>query len=174
MPRKVTLFIAASIDGYIAAPGDDLDFLSTVEREGEDYGYFSFISSVDTVILGRRTYDKVLSFGIPFPHADKETYVVTRTSKPQEGNVRFFTGDLSALVGELKSRPGKTIFVDGGAQLVQEMLRLDLLDEMVISTIPVLLGGGIRLFGEGFAMRQWQLMESKAFPSGLVQCRWGR
>jgi dihydrofolate reductase len=172
--RKVILFIAASIDGYIAGPGDDLGFLSIVENDGQDYGYTAFIETVDTVILGRRTYDKVLSFGIPFPHADKETYVVTRSPRASEGKVNFFTGNLDSLVKELKAGPGKNIFVDGGAQVVHEMLRLDILDEMVISTIPVLVGDGIRLFQDNRAQQSWRLLHSQGFPSGLVQNHYER
>lgn len=172
--RKVILYIAASIDGYIAAPGDDLSFLSAVQMEGEDYGYSAFISTVDAVILGRRTYDKVLSFGIPFPHADKDTYIITRTSRPAEGNVKFYTGDLAALVAGLKSQPGKNIFVDGGAQVVHEMLRQDLIDEMVISLIPVLLGDGIQLFSPGRPQQEWRLVESRSFEKGLVQVKYSR
>jgi dihydrofolate reductase len=77
--RKLLIYIATSLDGYIAATGDDLSFLSVVQKEGEDYGYHDFIKTVDTVILGRRTYDWVTS-QVDFPHADKETYVITRPS----------------------------------------------------------------------------------------------
>ncbi|HEY0041148.1 MAG TPA: dihydrofolate reductase, partial [Flavisolibacter sp.] len=79
MERKVILYIATSLDGYIAKTDDDLGFLSIVEQEGEDYGYGEFLQTVDAVIVGRRTYDKVLSMGYAFPHADKDAYIITRT-----------------------------------------------------------------------------------------------
>lgn len=79
--RKVILYIATSLDGYIAKPNDDLSFLSVVQRDGEDYGYVDFIKSVDTVILGRKTYDWVMTQVPEFPHADKNSYVITRTPR---------------------------------------------------------------------------------------------
>lgn len=81
-----------SLDGYIAKHNDDLSFLSIVQEDGEDYGYSDFIKSVDTVILGRKTYDWVMKQVSKFPHSDKETYVITRTSKPDIGKTRFYDG----------------------------------------------------------------------------------
>lgn len=167
--RKLILYIAMSLDGYIATKNEDLSFLSAVEMEGEDYGYKAFTDSVDTVILGRRTYDKVMTLVDTFPHAEKETYVITRTPKPSIGNVNFYTGDLRSLVLGLKQKPGRLIFCDGGAELVTELLKLDLIDELIISVIPVLLGDGISLFNPGRPERKLKLLSSKAYESGLVQ-----
>lgn len=167
--RSVILYIAMSLDGYIARPDGDIGWLSAVEQQGEDYGYSSFIADVDTVILGRKTYDKVLSFGIPFPHADKECYVITRKERPNEGSITFYHGDLSTLMRDLKSRDGKNIFVDGGAEVVNEMIKQGLIDEYIISIIPVLIGDGIRLFNNGRPEQFLQCVSAKHFPSGLVQ-----
>lgn len=167
--RKVILYIAASVDGYIAKPNDDLSFLSIVEQEGEDYGYNEFINNVDTVILGRRTYDWVMSHVPEFSHADKETFVMTRTPRPALGNTQFHTGDLKALVLSLKQKEGKNIFIDGGAEVVNSLLKENLIDEFYISIIPILLGAGIRLFREGFAEQQLQLINVKSYEKGLVQ-----
>lgn len=169
MKRKLVLYIAASLDGFIAGPDDSLDFLSSVQTEGEDYGYHAFIAQVDTVILGRRTYDKVLTLVPEFPHSDKETYVITRHEKPAEGNVNFYSGSLTDLVNRLKSKEGGTIFCDGGAQLVNELLRENLIDEIILSVIPVLLGSGIRLFDSTRAEQPLKLASSESFGSGLVQ-----
>jgi dihydrofolate reductase len=170
--RKVILYIAMSLDGYIAGPGDNLDFLSAVEQEGEDYGYADFIKTVDTVILGRRTYEKVLSFGIPFPHADRETYVVTRTPRPADGKITFYTGALQPLIAGLKQRAGKNIFIDGGAMLVHALLEESGIDELVISIIPVLLGDGIPLFRNGRPEAKLRLIHTASFEKGLVQLRY--
>lgn len=167
--RKVILYIATSLDGYIARPDGDIGWLSAVETPGEDYGYGKFIAGVDTVILGRKTYDTVLSFGIPFPHANKECYVITRSDRPKVGNIIFYRDELGPLVRELKTRTGKNIFVDGGAEIVNEMMRQGLIDEYVISIIPVFLGAGIRLFN-GFRPEQTvSCVGTTQFPSGLVQ-----
>ena len=90
--RKVILYIAASLDGYIAKPNDDLSFLNRVQKEGEDYGYYAFASSVDAVIMGRRTYDWVMKQVEEFPHHDKESFIITKTARPKKGNVNFYTG----------------------------------------------------------------------------------
>lgn len=167
--RPVVLYIACSIDGYIAGPKGELDFLSQVEKEGEDYGYNAFVSSVDCVIMGRKTYDKVLGFGIPFPHADKTCYIVTRTQRPSEGSIHFYTGSLKSLVTDLKSKEGKTIFIDGGAELVAHLLEDDLLDELIVSIIPCILGDGIRLFKTQKTASSWELLSARSFDTGLLQ-----
>jgi len=167
--RKVILYIAMSVDGYIATHDDDLAFLAQVEQEGEDYGYNEFIKTVDTVLLGRRTYDKVMSMGAEFTHADKITYVLSRTPKSGTGNLQFYSSGLRALVTKLKSEPGKNIFCDGGAHVVHELLRENLIDEFYISIIPTMLGSGISLFRDGRPPINLKLVSSKSFDKGLVQ-----
>jgi dihydrofolate reductase len=169
MPRKLILYIATSLDGYIAQPNDDLSFLNLVQKEGEDYGYHAFIGNVDTVIVGRKTYDWVMAQVAEFPHADKETYVITRTERPQKGKVHFYTSDLTQLVRRLKSVEGKNIFCDGGAEVVNELLKNKLIDELIISVIPVLTGEGTRLFKDGRPFQTLQLVSAKSFDTGLVQ-----
>lgn len=169
MERKLLLYIAMSLDGYIAGANDDLGFLSSVEQEGEDYGYAKFIDTIDTIILGRKTYDKVISMGHPYPMHGEKVYVITRSERPPIGSVEFYTGNLAELVSRLKQQPGKNLFCDGGAEIVNELLKAGLFDEIIISTIPVLLGGGIRLFKAGFNLRNLTLVSSKSFPKGLVQ-----
>ena len=174
MPKKLILYIAMSLDGYIARPDGNLDWLSSVERPGEDYGYADFVRTVDTVIMGRKTYDKVLSFGIPFPHSGRACYIITRQERAPDGNVVFYSGPLTELVTQLKSQPGGHIYCDGGAELVNALQRDNLIDTFVVSIIPVLLGSGIRLFQDGSPGNTLQLMESKAFDSGLVQLMYER
>ncbi|MCB0522733.1 MAG: dihydrofolate reductase [Lewinellaceae bacterium] len=173
-PRKVILYIAMSLDGYIAKPDDDLGFLSMVEKEGEDYGYYGFVSSVDAVIVGRKTYDKVLSMGYDFPHSDKDAYIVTRTPREPIGTVKFYTGNLGELVADLKSKTGKNIFVDGGAEIVHLLLKDNLIDEFYISVIPILLGEGIALFKNGRPETPLKLLSARPFESGLVQLHYER
>ncbi|WP_028980472.1 dihydrofolate reductase family protein [Sporocytophaga myxococcoides] len=167
--RKVVLFIAASMDGYIAAPNDDLSFLSLVNKEGEDYGYASFIQTVDTVIAGRKTYDWVMANVPEFSHADKTTYIITRSQKPSIGNTTFYSGNLKDLVTELKSKKGKNIFCDGGSEIIQELLKEKLIDEMTVSIIPILLGDGTRLFKNGRPEQKLKLVSTKQFDTGLTQ-----
>ena len=167
--RKVILYIAMSLDGYIAKPGDDLSFLSMVEQKGEDYGYNAFIRDVDTIILGRRTYDWVMRQVTKFPHANKEVYIITRQARPTEGSISFYNGNLDDLISSLKQKKGKNIFIDGGAELVNALMKNKLIDEFIISIIPVFLGDGIALFKPGFPEQKLKLINSTSFPSSLVQ-----
>jgi len=174
MPRKVILFIACSLDGFIAKPNDDLSFLSIVQKDGEDYGYSEFIKTIDTVILGRKTYDWVLTQVPVFPHADKETYVVTHGPRQDIGKTKFYSGDLEELLIKLKSETGKNIFIDGGAAVVNALLSDNLIDEYIISIIPILLGEGTRLFNDNRPEQKLQLISTKHFDTGLVQLHYKR
>ncbi len=174
MNRKVVLYIATSLDGYIAKANDDLGFLSIVEQEGQDYGYADFVKTVDAVIVGRKTYDKVISMGFDFPHTDKDAYIITRTPRPSIGSIKFYTGDLKSLVGRLKSENGKNIFCDGGAEIVNELLKGDLIDEFIISVIPILVGSGTKLFKDGRPEQKLELVSIKSFDKGLTQLHYKR
>lgn len=174
MNRKVILYIATSLDGYIAQPNDDLNFLSSVEQEGQDYGYAEFIETVDAVIVGRKTYDKVISMGFDFPHADKDTYIITRIPKPTIGSVKFYTGDLKSLIDRLKSEKGKNIFCDGGAEIVNELLKGELIDEFIVSVIPILVGDGTKLFNDGRPEQKLELFSVKSYEKGLTQLHYKR
>jgi dihydrofolate reductase len=174
--RTLTLYIAASLDGYIAKPGEDLSFLKLVEKEGEDYGYAEFTGTIDTIILGRKTYDWVLR-EIGDSHYDNGSrivYVITRKQRPNVGNTIFYTGDLTELVQRLKNGSGKGIYCDGGAEIVNELLKSDLIDEFIISVVPVLLGSGTRLFKDGRPEQQLELVRAKSFDTGLTQLHYRR
>lgn len=174
--RKLSLFIAMSLDGYIAKPNDDLSFLKIVEKEGEDYGYAEFTSTIDTLIIGRKTYDWVAREigSAHYDNGDRDVYVITRSDRPSVGRTRFYNGDLSVLVQQLKSSEGKNIYCDGGAEVIAELLKNDLIDEMVISVIPILVGEGIRLFKDGRPEQLLELVSAKTFDTGLVQLRYKR
>lgn len=173
MDRKVILYIAASLDGYIAKPGDDLSFLSTVEKENEDYGYMNFMSAVDTVIIGRKTYDWVLD-NADFPYSGKMTYVITRIPGPATSKITFYTGKLKDLILQLKSEDGKNIYCCGGAEIVDEFLKDDLIDEFVISIVPILVGTGIQLFKDGRPEQKLEFVSAKSFETGVVQLHYRR
>jgi len=166
--RKLILYIATSLDGYIAKPNDDLSFLSIVQKDGEDYGYTKFVETVDTVIVGRKTYDWVTK-QFDFPHSDKDAYIITRTAKPSIGNTKFYTGDISELVKKLKMEQGKNIFCDGGAEIVTELMKHNLIDEFILSIIPIFVGKGTRLFKDDRPEQKLKLIEAKTFDTGLVQ-----
>lgn len=174
--RKLTIYIATSLDGFIAKPNDNLSFLKLVEKEGEDYGYAEFTATIDTIILGRKTYDWVLKEigSSHYDNGDRNVYVITRTEKPSVGKTTFYTGDLTELVQQLKSQNGKNIYCDGGAEIINELLKKDLTDEMIISVIPVLLGNGTRLFKEDRPEQLLELVSTKTFETGLIQMHYKR
>ncbi|GHB72649.1 dihydrofolate reductase family protein [Persicitalea jodogahamensis] len=174
--RKLSLFIATSLDGYIAKPNDDLSFLKTVEKEGEDYGYSEFMVNIDTLIIGRKTYDYVLK-EIGSSHYDngqRDVYVITRTERPSVGRTTFYSGDLTELVQRLKSEKGKSIYCDGGAEIINELLQHDLIDEFIISVIPILVGNGTRLFKDKRPEQQLEFVSAKSYETGLTQLHYKR
>lgn len=168
--RKLILYIATSADGYIAKENNDISFLTELQTPpGEDYGYAEFTSTVDTVIMGRKTYDKVLSFGVEFPHKGRKCYVLSRTRQGSDENVEYYHGDIGELLQRIRQQEGKHIYCDGGADVVTELLQHGLIDTLVISIIPHLLGSGIRLFADGRPEQKLRLQKACSFSSGLVQ-----
>lgn len=172
--RKLFLFIAMSLDGYIAAPDGDIRFLPPIEKEGEDYGYTDFIDQIDTVVLGRKTYDKILSMGITNPYGDRDVYILTHSPKEQQGNLHYYSGNLKELIMGFKSKQGKHLYCDGGADTIHQLLADDLIDEMIISIIPVLLGEGIALFKGGLPSLQLSLVKVSTYENGLVKLHYRR
>lgn len=174
--RKLSLFIATSLDGYIAKPNDDLSFLNIVEKEGEDYGYKEFTDTIDVIILGRKTYDYVLkAIGDSYyDNGKRDVYVITRTPKQKVGRTTFYTGNVNDLVHQLKSEKGKNIYCDGGAEIINELLQCDVIDEFIISVIPILLGNGIRLFKDGRPEQELTFIKAKTYDTGLVQLHYKR
>ena len=171
MSGKLCLFIATSLDGFIAKKDGDIKFLDMVDRPGEDYGYLEFIKDVDSVILGRKTYDKVTEMvGDQFNYEKRPVYVISHQNKPSVRTISFHDNPVE-LVQKLKSE-GQKVYCDGGSDLIYTLLQAGLVDEITISIIPHLLGDGIRLFQDGLGENNLELVDSKSYPSGLVQVRY--
>ncbi len=154
--RKVVLYIASSLDGYIATSEHHLDWLFSVEGEG-DNGYSRFYETVDTILLGRVTYDWIIGHEKGrFPYVGKECYVFSRTAKEDNENVRFISGDIARFVVDLKKKEGGDIWLVGGGDLLRTFLNEKLVDEIIITLAPWLLGSGIPLF------------QNNAFPTALT------
>jgi dihydrofolate reductase len=139
--RKIILFIASSLDGYIARENGDIDWLP----ENTTSGYDDFIKSADTIIMGKRTYDQVLTFG-DYPYKDKKSYVLTRNNECSTGENIEFVHDADKLVKEIISNSGTNIWLIGGAEVISTFVNLDFVDELILSIIPIVLGKGIPLF----------------------------
>ena len=160
-----------SLDGFIATEDDDISWLSVVEKEGEDYGYTNFSKSIDTYIVGRKTYDKVLQLtGGLFPQTEEfDCYVITRQERVDENGIKFYNGDLEELISRLKSTEGKNIYCDGGGEIVKLLMEKNLIDEYIVSVAPIILGEGKRLFSGGTPEIQLSARPSKQYDTGLVQ-----
>lgn len=169
MSRKVILYIAMSLDGYIAKPNDDLSFLSIIEKEGEDYGYQQFEDSIDVVVMGRKTYNWIIQNVDEEVYSGKKIYVLTKSKESSPPNVTFFWGDLKDLVRDLKNEGGRDIFCVGGAEVVTGFFASELIEEIYISVVPILLGEGKRLFRKGIPEQNLRLVDSKSFDTGLVE-----
>lgn len=164
---RCSVFIATSLDGFIARRDGSLDWLERVQQPDEDYGYAELFASIDTLVLGRNTYDTVLGFG-EWPYADKRCIVVSNRAFEPRHSERRFAGDLRTLVAELEAEGAQRAYVDGGA-LIRGFLAAGLIDDITLSIVPVLLGSGIPLFGHGVPERALVLESSRAFATGLVQ-----
>ena len=171
MARVIRAFIATSRDGFIAGPGDDLSWLPD-GHAGEDYGYDAFMAGVGAILMGRRTHDVVAGFGTDWPYGDTPVLVAThRPLDTDEPSVSAVSGTPAELVAGARAVAGdRDVYVDGGV-LIQQLVDAGLVDELIVTVIPVDLGEGIPLLaGE----EQWallQLEESRDFPSGVEQ-RW--
>ncbi len=173
---KASVYIATSLDGFIARENGDLDWLPGVSGSegGEDYGYKEFMSTVDAMVIGRHTFEKVLTFG-GWPY--QGTPVVVLSSRPLEfparlaGSVDAMTAEPAEVVKRLAERGAKHLYVDGG-RTIQRFLEAGLIQQLIITRIPILIGRGLPLFGPLTRdVRLWHV-ETRQYPSGLVQSRY--
>lgn len=162
-----SVYIAASLDGFIARSDGSIDWLSIVHGTGEDYGYGSFFESIDTVIIGRKTYETALGFAA-WPYTGKRCIVMTHHPKSALHGEEFYTGQPEPLAARLSSEKTKRAYVDGGA-VIRQFLAAGLVSDLTVSVIPILLGEGAPLFGSLGQEIPLKLRESKSFASGLVR-----
>ena len=169
--KKIILYIAASIDGRIAEPDGGTEWLSEFPiTEEMNYGYKEFIYSVDTIIMGGRSYREVLNMEIIGHYKDQQIYVVTRGwTEKAANNVSFITDNVIDRIRQLRYGAGKNIWLFGGGALTSMLLAADLVDEMQICYIPVILGNGIPLFPVQPKESKWVLNKSIAYNSGILK-----
>lgn len=168
--RKLILYIATSLDGFIARSDGRVDWLDNIPNPNQlDYGYEAFLASIDTTLMGNNTYRTILGFGGEFPYADKINYVFSRSEQADTTFVRVITADPASFVQSLKSSSGGAIWLIGGGQLNTHLLNARLIDEMIITVAPIILGTGIPLFESHALETQWITVRTKSFDTGLVQ-----
>jgi dihydrofolate reductase len=169
------VFIATSLDGFVSGTNRRLDWLMKQNTAGEQHGYEAFIESMDGIVMGRGSFETVLTFGA-WPY-NKQVIVMSQTltdaDLPVElaGKVRLTTLTPAALMDSLRDEGWKRAYVDGGL-LVQSFLRCGLIEDLHLTIVPVLIGDGVRLFGPIEADVDLELTHSKSFKSGLVQHRY--
>lgn len=168
------VYIATSIDGYISAPDGGLEWLNYIPTpEGDDLGFAKFMQRVDAVVMGRVTFETVIGFGAGWPYPIPGLILSsTMNSAPQDfaNHVEFASGSPTEIVEMAKERGFENLYVDGG-KTIQNFLRADLIDELIISEIPLLLGGGDRLFGSLDQWLDFELIGTEVLLNQIVQKR---
>lgn len=177
---KISVYIATSLDGYIAREDGSLDWLPGSDGEtangdnNEDYGYHAFMDSIDVLIMGRNTYEMVAGFG-PWPYGEKKVIVLSKTLKELPAELPDVVELTSCSPGEIVKRleaSGYThAYIDGG-QTIQGFLKADLISEVTITRVPVVIGGGIPLFGPLEKDYLLKHIETRSFDTGFVQSRY--
>lgn len=172
---QVAVFLAVSLDGFIAGPGGALDWLAPYQG-GDDYGYAEFAAGIDAIVMGRRTYDVARGFR-PWPYAGQKVVVLTHRPLPADHaaahGLRAHAGTLAALWPVLAADGARRVYLDGGGA-IRQGLREGCVDELTLSVIPCVLGDGVPLFGEALPASQWSLQRSRAASRGVVQSTYRR
>jgi dihydrofolate reductase len=168
--RKVILALGLTIDGCIARRDGSVDFLFMPK----DYSMAPLFSRIDTVVMGRKTYEVGKAMGGDFG-GKLVYYVMSRSLPPGKREGVIFTGDSpSDLIPRLRKEEGKDLWLMGGGELARDFLTADFIDEIQLGVIPVLLGDGIPAFPAGFPQRNFSLRESKTYSRGLLSLKYER
>lgn len=161
--RKLILYIATSLDGFIADEKESLEWLLKTEGEG-DNGYGGFYETIDTVLLGRRTYDWIMKHeNGNFPYKDKKCYVFSKSLKGKNNYVEFMNEDIPAFVKKLKGQEGGDIWIVGGGELLSYFIKERLVDRFIVTFAPALIGRGIPLFKENDIEMDLELKSVRRF-----------
>jgi dihydrofolate reductase len=171
---KTVLYIAMSLDGFVAGKNDDISWL--FRYNDVDYGYDEFFSGIGAIVQGRRAYEIEREHGWENAHP-VPTFVLSHHSperKPQRDDVIFTAEDIEEVLKKAKRLTSKNVWIEGGADVAQQFLDRRLLDEIVLSIVPVILGDGVRLFGKTQSPVELSLRETRSFDKGLVQLVYAR
>ncbi|MCQ8773154.1 dihydrofolate reductase family protein [Streptomyces telluris] len=163
---RTLVYIGTSLDGFIARPDGDINWLNERGAQAGDMGYDAFMAGIDTLVMGRNTYEKILTFGF-WPYEGKRVAVLSTQLTTDDANVTVHHS-LDSLLESLTTEGAKNVYVDGG-QIVQTFLREGILDELIITTAPVLLGTGIPLFGHLDHDIDLAHRETRTLGAGFVQ-----
>jgi dihydrofolate reductase len=170
MSGHVRVFCAVSLDGFLAGVDDDLSWLPEPSDDGDDGGFAAFLSDVGALLMGRRTYDVVDGFDVPWPYGGRPVLVAThRPLASTHTQVRAVAGTIHTLVAQaLEAARGQDVYVDGG-HLVRDALDAGLVDRVTLTQVPVVLGHGIPLFAGCSARRRFRPTAVRPLAHGMVQ-----
>ena len=177
MNKQNKVFIATSLDGFIADREGGIDWLHSVPNpEHNDMGYSAFISGIDALVMGRNTFETVCGFDMDWPYT-QPVFVLSNSlsSIPDSfsGKAELVRGSLQEILSDIHAKGYFQLYIDGG-NTIQSFLKEDLIDELILTTIPILLGGGIPLFSELSQPMEWECVESKLFLEKVAQNRYIR
>jgi dihydrofolate reductase len=167
--RKVIVHIAASADGYIARPDDDIEWLTSRPAPKGFYGMEAFEKTIDTKILGRKTYDMSLKLGAKFGEKNRDIIFSRKSPLDHAPGVEFVNEPIGPFISRLREQPGKDIWMMGGGDLIASFLDAQAIDEFVISVVPVFIGDGIPLIARRHRETPLDLVSTERFEDGLVQ-----
>jgi dihydrofolate reductase len=175
--KKIILYIACSLDGFIADEQGGVDWLESLPNPtGTDHGYTAFLEEIDTVVMGRKTYEKVLSMDVDWPYSLFKTIVFSnswqgKAMSPQTEITANLTRDS---IQGIRNQSNKDIWIVGGGMIVARLLAMNAIDEIRLFIAPVILGRGTPLFPEGTLASTWICADSVRFDSGIVQITYKR
>jgi len=177
MNKKNSVFIATSIDGYIADKNGGIDWLHAIPNpENEDMGYEAFMNKIDALVMGRRTFETVVGFDVDWPY-DKPVFVLSNSlneiPESHKGKAFLVKGTLSKIVEDIHKKGFNRLYIDGGTT-IRNFLKEDLIDEMILTTIPIVLGGGAPLFAKMPHELKFELMETKTYLKQIAQNHYKR
>ncbi len=174
MTVKTSVYIAASLDNFIARSDGSIDWLTSIPNPpGEDYGYQNFINSIDVIVMGRNTFETALSFDT-WPYTKRVIVLSSRSIEIPDRipkNVEVRSASPRELIEALASEGATHLYIDGGVT-IQRFLAADCIDELTITHIPILLGDGLPLFGSIGREVQLEHLETRSFSNGLVQSKY--
>ncbi len=169
---RVVYYVAASLDGFIAGPRGELDWLHAFEQAGNDYGYGDFFTSVDGLAMGRTTWEVTRSFG-DWPYGDRPAWLLTRrpvNAADLAPSLHVASGTPQALHAQWQALGLRRVWLVGGGDLAGQFLAAGLVHELMLATMPVTLGAGIGLFGQrsGSALSRWTTVASQSHANGVL------
>ncbi|MGB5509596.1 dihydrofolate reductase family protein [Robiginitalea sp.] len=177
MEKKNSVFIAMSLDGYIADKNGRLDWLQAIPNpDNNDMGYVAFTNTIDALVMGRKTFETVCGFDVDWPY-NQPVFVLSKTLKEipesHQGKAFLVKGTVTEIIDQIHNKGFSRLYIDGGTT-IQNFLKEDLIDELVLSTIPVLLGGGSPLFSKLPDKLKFELIGTKTYLNQITQSHYKR